>query len=81
MIQGFALSDLAAGSLSANRPVLFDYIAERADLERRSADLIARLASSQIRADTVTRRPLQDAASVHADLEARRTVGATVLIP
>jgi NADPH2:quinone reductase len=81
MIRGFALSDLAAGSLSANRPMLFDYIAERADLERRSADLFARLASGEVRADTIARRPLRNAAAVHADLEARRTVGATVLIP
>jgi NADPH2:quinone reductase len=81
MIRDFALSDLAAGSLSACRPTLFDYIAERGDLERRSADLFARLTSGEVRADTITRRPLEEAASVHADLEARRTVGATVLVP
>ncbi|MFC3209302.1 quinone oxidoreductase family protein [Aquamicrobium soli] len=81
LIRDFALSDLAAGSLSACRPTLFDYIATRAELERRSADLFARLTSGEVRADTVARRPLQEAAAVHADLEARRTVGATVLIP
>ncbi|MBN9242264.1 MAG: quinone oxidoreductase [Mesorhizobium sp.] len=81
MIQGFALSDLAAGSLSANRPMLFDYIAERTDLERRCADLFGRLAAGDVRADTISCRPLRDAAAAHADLEARRTVGATVLIP
>ncbi len=81
LIRDFALSDLAAGSLSACRPTLFDYIATRAELERRSADLFARLTSGEVRADTIARRPLRDAAAVHADLEARRTVGATVLIP
>jgi NADPH2:quinone reductase len=81
LIRDFALSDLAAGSLSACRPTLFDYIATRAELERRSADLFARLTSGEVRVDTVARRPLQEAAAVHADLEARRTVGATVLIP
>ena len=81
MITDFALSDLAAGSLSACRPSLFDYIAERGELERRSADLFARLGSGEVRADTISRRPLEEAAKVHADLEARRTVGATVLIP
>lgn len=81
MIRDFALSDLASGSLSACRPTLFDYIAERADLERRTADLFARLGSGEVRADMISRRPLQEAVTVHADLEARRTVGATVLIP
>lgn len=81
MIQGFALSDLASGSLSANRPMLFDYIAERADLERRCADLFGRLASGEVKADTIAQRPLREAAGAHADLEARRTTGATVLIP
>ena len=39
MIRDFALSDLAAGSLTAIRPVLFDYIVTRAELldpQRRS---------------------------------------------
>lgn len=81
MITDFALSDLAAGSLSACRPSLFDYIAERSELERRSADLFARLGSGEVRANTIARRPLEEAANVHADLEARRTTGATVLIP
>lgn len=80
-IRDFALSDLAAGSLSANRPMLFDYIAERADLERRSDDLFTRLINGDVRADTINRVPLENAAAVHTDLEARRTVGATVLIP
>jgi len=81
LIEDFKLSDLASGSLSACRPTLFDYIADRQQLEQRAADLFKRIASGEIVADTITRRPLQDAAMVHADLEARRTVGATVLIP
>lgn len=81
MIEDFRLSDLAKGSLSANRPVLFDYVAERADLERRAADLFSRLASGQIRADVIATRPLQEAASAHAALEGRKTTGTTVLIP
>lgn len=81
LIDDFKLSDLASGSLSACRPTLFDYIADRPELERRAADLFARLGSGELRTDTIARRPLQEAAAVHADLEARRTVGATVLIP
>ncbi len=80
-IQGFALSDLAKGSLSACRPMLFDYIAERADLERRSGELFRRLTSGEVRADAITQRPFAELAEVHRDLEARRTTGSIVLIP
>jgi NADPH2:quinone reductase len=82
MIEGFKLSDLAAGgSLSANRPVLFDYVAERSELHYRAGDLFARIASGQIRLDVTNARPLSEAVAAHRDLEARRTVGSTVLIP
>lgn len=81
MIEGFQLSDLAKGSLSACRPVLFDYIATRAELEERAADLFARIAAGTLGLDTVHSRPLAEAAAAHADLAARRTTGATVLIP
>lgn len=82
MIEGFKLSDLAAGgSLSANRPMLFDYIYERADLLSRSADLFARLMSGAVKTDVVRKVPFAEVRSVHDDLEARKTVGATVLIP
>lgn len=79
-IQGFALSNLAKGSLSANRPMLFDYIADRRDLEWRSKELFEHLLSGQIRADNIAVRPLGELADVHRDLEARRTTGSTVLV-
>ncbi|PSJ62905.1 quinone oxidoreductase family protein [Pseudaminobacter soli (ex Li et al. 2025)] len=80
-IQGFALSDLAKGSLSANRPMLFDYIAERGDLERRSAELFRRILAGEVRTDRITQRPLAEVADVHRDLEARKTTGSMVLVP
>ncbi|EEW25589.1 quinone oxidoreductase family protein [Rhodobacter ferrooxidans] len=81
MIQGFALADLAkGGSLSATRPVLFDFIASRAELMSRSADLFARLASGSLQTQAPHCRPLQEAAAAHADLEARRTTGSSVLL-
>lgn len=80
-IEGFSLPDLANGSLSACRPVLFDYIAEPADLEARAAELWQMMLSGQVTADVVNRRPLAQAAQAHRDLEARRTTGTTVLIP
>lgn len=82
MITGFTLADLArGGSLSANRPVLFDYIASREELLARSGDLFARLASGVLQTPAPHTRPLQEAALAHDDLENRRTTGATVLLP
>jgi len=81
MITGFALSDLAAGgSLSANRPVLFDYIVKREELLARSNDLFARILDGTIRLDAATRRPLSEAGAAHTALETRQTSGSTILI-
>ena len=82
MIEGFALSDLAAGgSLSACRPTLFHYIATRDELDARAADLFAALQSGIVRAEVRQRFALVDAGKAQIELEARRTIGATVLIP
>ncbi len=82
LITGFSMSDLArGGSLSAIRPALFDFIATREELLERSADLFTRLQDGSLQVPAPHTRPLREAALVHADLEARRTTGATVLIP
>lgn len=82
MMAGFSMQDLASnGSLSANRPVLFDYIAKRAELLARAADLFALIQSGTLRLDGTTTRPLSDAADAHRALEARETTGSTVLLP
>lgn len=82
MIPDFKFSDLASGgSLFATRPMLFDYIKSREDLAARAADLFARLASGEVKAHVGRRVALRDAADAHRDLEARRTIGATVLLP
>ncbi len=82
MIADFKLSDLAAGgSLFASRPVLFDYIGAREELERRAADLFARVAAGTVRAHVGQRFALRDARGAHEALAARRTTGATVLLP
>lgn len=80
-IEGFAISDLAKGSLYACRPTLFHYIATPADLRARAADLFTAVASGAIRPDVRQRHPLSAVADAHRDLEARKTTGATVLIP
>ncbi len=82
MIADFKFSDLASdGSLYAVRPMLFDYIKSREELAARAADLFARLAAGEIKAHVGQRVALRDAAAAHRDLEGRRTIGATVLLP
>ena len=81
MIRGFAPSDLAQGSLTATRPVLFDFIAERAELLDRSADLFSRILDGTLKFDVARTRPLRDVGAVHEEMEARKTVGSTVLLP
>ncbi len=82
LIEGFTLGDLAAGgSLSACRPSLFNYIATRAELDTRAADLFHNIASGAIKCEVRQRFALSDAAAAHVALEERRTTGATVLIP
>jgi NADPH:quinone reductase len=82
MIPDFKFSDLASGgSLFTTRPMLFDYIKSREDLTSRAADLFAKLASGQIKAHVGQRLPLREAAAAHRELESRRTMGATVLLP
>jgi len=80
-IEGFQLSMLAqGGSLSAARPMLFHFIEEKVELERRAADLFGRLASGEIRTEVRQRFALSDAANAHRALEGRRTTGASVLM-
>lgn len=82
MIQGFTLTDLArAGSLSATRPVLFDFIATRPELIARSDDLFARLGNGSLQVPTPHSWPLRDAGAAHTALETRQTTGATILLP
>jgi len=69
------------GSLIMTRPGLFHYTHHRADLERGAAALWGAMRSGAVRADIRQRFALSEAAKAHQELEARRTRGATVLIP
>ena len=69
------------GSLFLTRPSLFHYIATRHEMQRAANDLFAALTQGVLRVHIGQRYALQDAAQAHRDLEARRTVGSTVLLP
>jgi NADPH2:quinone reductase len=69
------------GSLFLTRPTLFHYIARRAELERAARELFEVIGRGAVRIEIGQTYALQDAAQAHRDLEARRTIGSTVLLP
>jgi len=77
----FKLSDLAAGSFTVTRPVLFHFTADRGYLEQASADLFAMIANGGLHINVNQRYLLSEAAKAHRALEGRKTTGSTVLIP
>ena len=70
-----------SGSLFLTRPTLFDYVATAAELDAAAARLFAAVARGVVRADIGQRFPLGEARAAHEALEARRTVGSTILRP
>lgn len=69
------------GSLFATRPTLFTYAATRAELTAMADDMFALVRDGRIRSEPRQRFALADAAGAHIALEARGTVGATILVP
>lgn len=69
------------GSLYLTRPTLHHYIAGPAELRRAAGELFDLVARGVLEVDVAQTYPLADAARAHRDLEARRTVGSTVLVP
>ncbi|MEE9194897.1 MAG: quinone oxidoreductase [Alphaproteobacteria bacterium] len=78
----FNILELSAkGSLFMTRPTLATYVAKREDLLAAAEDLFAVVASGAVKVEVGRSYPLAEAAAAHADLEARRTTGSTILIP
>jgi NADPH:quinone reductase len=69
------------GSLFFTRPTLFTYIAKRSDYDAMSNELFDVLLSGKVKTSINQRYPLPEAGQAHADLEARRTTGSTILLP
>ncbi|MDI7863207.1 quinone oxidoreductase [Rhizobiaceae bacterium n13] len=81
-IEPFNMAILAQkGSLFATRPTLFNYIATPAELAACANSLFDVVQSSKVRINIHQTYPLAEAARAHADLEARKTSGTTLLIP
>jgi len=69
------------GSLFLTRPTLFHYIASRSDLELSASALFDVVTRGVVKIQIGHRYALKDAAEAHRDLQARKTTGATILIP
>jgi NADPH2:quinone reductase len=70
---------LMSGSLYLTRPTLKDYVATRAELERRANDLFSWVASGALSVRIGHRYPLAEAQQAHRDLEGRKTTGKVLL--
>jgi NADPH2:quinone reductase len=76
-----ALSDLGAKSATLTRPVVFDYMRDRAALESLTAKVFQAVAQGILEVDPPRKYPLGAAQAAHRDLEARVPMGAPVLVP
>jgi NADPH:quinone reductase len=69
------------GSLYLTRPVLGDYVKKREELEATAADLFGAIGAGVLAVQIGQTFPLRDAEEAHRALEARQTIGATLLLP
>lgn len=69
------------GSLFLTRPSLVHYIADRASLEARAADVLGDAAAGRLKVRIDRTCPLSEAAEAHRALEGRQTTGKVLLIP
>ncbi|WP_374301103.1 quinone oxidoreductase [Ferrovibrio sp.] len=78
----FAIGTLATkGSLYLTRPTLVTYTAKRNDLVTSANALFDVVKAGKVKIETPQTYALKDAAKAHADLEARKTTGSTLLLP
>lgn len=68
-------------SLYVTRPVLFDFIATRAELLVASKAVFDLVSAGVLRVNIGQRYALSDAVQAHRDIEGRKTIGSTVLLP
>ena len=78
----FSVAELVKrGSLYVTRPTLYDYTFERRALDSLARETFAAHRKKWIRVQVAQRYKLADAAQAHRDLEARKTTGASVILP
>ncbi len=69
------------GSLFVTRPSLMPYTDQRSDLETTSSELFSMVQTGKVKINIAQRYALAEVAAAHRDLEGRKTIGSTILIP
>jgi NADPH:quinone reductase len=69
------------GSLYLTRPTLYDYTATRAEVEGIAREVFGAVKKKWLKVAVNQRYKLADAARAHRDLEARKTTGASIILP
>jgi NADPH2:quinone reductase len=69
------------GSLFITRPTLLSYVATPEQMRACAAAVFERVLDGRIKVTVAQRYPLAEVQRAHAELEARRTVGSSLLIP
>jgi len=78
----FAPQRLAqAGSIFFTRPTMYDYVITTPELDASAAALFDVIAKGQVRIEIGQTFPLAEARRAHEELEGRRTIGASLLLP
>lgn len=78
----FELQTLAAkGSLYITRPALVSYVADSAEMQQSMDDVFQRIRQGDVKVTIGSRYKLDDVRRAHEDLEARRTIGASIMLP
>jgi len=82
VIPPFAPMELSKrGSLYFTRAGGKEYLSDPKDRAQAARELFALIKNKKIKVHIGQRYPLKDAARAHQDLEARKTVGSTILVP
>jgi NADPH2:quinone reductase len=69
------------GSLFLTRPVLFSYTSTRSELLRTARDVFEVIGRGVVRIEIGQTYAMRDVQQAHRDLQSRRTIGSTVLLP
>jgi NADPH2:quinone reductase len=69
------------GSLYVTRPTLNDYVVTSEELDDSAGALFGMIASGKVKVEIGSERPLAEVVQAHKDMEARKTVGANILLP
>ena len=77
----FDLQLLHRKSIIVTRPTLRTWVADRTDYEAAAAAVFGAVRDGVLRGEAARRYALRDARLAHEDLQARKTIGASILIP